>query len=288
MLTPKDQKRDDVLSVGRLRRRYSGPVFAFSERGRPKGASKGWTWSKRQGGREFHLDGPQARKTVSAALTQGSRVWFTISHGIVNEIYYPRVDQACVRDLGFIVTDGDAFFAEVKRDCETVVERIEDGVPAFRLTSTYRGGRVRMINQVIANLRSDSIVLHIRLEDSAKTGLRLFALLAPHLVNAGAHNSGRLGEYKGHDILCAVGAGTHLAMLGSPSFLARSVGFVCASDGWRQLRDHGRLIDQYDSATDGNVALSAELAMGAAAPRFWRSDLAAPRRRPPITRGLRA
>ena len=44
-------------------------------------------------------------------------VWFTISHGIVNEIYYPRVDQVYVRDLGLIV-DGDTFFAEVKRDCQ--------------------------------------------------------------------------------------------------------------------------------------------------------------------------
>ena len=204
-----------------------------------------------------------AKDGVGAALSERSRVWFTISHGIVNEIYYPRVDQACVRDLGLIVTDGAAFFAEVKRDCQTVVERIEDGVPAFRLTSTHRGGRFRMINRVITDPRSDSVVLHIRLEDSSKTGLRVFALLAPHLVNAGAHNNGERGEYKGHEMLCAVGGGTHLAMLANPQFLARSVGFVGASDGWRQLRDHGRLIDQYDTATDGNIALSAELAMGA-------------------------
>ena len=88
-----------------------------------------------------------AKDGVGTALSERSRVWFTISHGIVNEIYYPRVDQACVRDLGLIVTDGDTFFAEVKRDCQTVVERIEDGVPAFRLTSTHRGGRFRMINR---------------------------------------------------------------------------------------------------------------------------------------------
>jgi glucoamylase len=203
-----------------------------------------------------------AKDGIGAALSEGSRVWFTISHGIVNEIYYPRVDQACVRDVGLIVTDGDAFFAEVKRDCETVVERIEDGVPAFRLTSTHRGGRFRLINQVIADPRSDSIVLHIRLEDSSKTGLRMFSLLAPHLVNAGAHNSGQRSEYKGHEILCAFGGGTHLAMLGSPPFLARSVGFVGVSDGWQQLRHHRRLTNQYDTATDGNVALSAELAAG--------------------------
>ena len=204
-----------------------------------------------------------AKDGVGTALSERSRVWFTISHGIINEIYYPRVDQACVRDLGFIVTDGDTFFAEVKRDCQTVVERVEDGVPGFRLTSTHRGGQFRIINSVLTDPRSNSVVLQIRLEDSSKTGLRVFALLAPHLVNAGAHNNGQLGEYKGHDILCAFGGGTHLAMLGSPPFLARSVGFVGASDGWRQLRDHGRLIDQYDTATDGNVALSAELAMGA-------------------------
>jgi glucoamylase len=204
-----------------------------------------------------------AKDGVGTALSERSRVWFTISHGIVNEIYYPRVDQACVRDLGLIVTDGDTFFAEVKRDCQTVVERVEDGVPAFRLVSTHRGGRFRMINRVITDPRSDSVVLHIRLEDSSKTGLRVFALLAPHLVNAGAHNNGQLSEYKGHDILCAFGSGTHLAMLGNPPFLARSVGFVGVSDGWRQIRNHGRLIDQYDTATDGNVALSAELAMGA-------------------------
>ena len=47
-----------------------------------------------------------AKDGVGAALSERSRVWFTISHGIVNEIYYPRVDQACVRDLGLIVTDG--------------------------------------------------------------------------------------------------------------------------------------------------------------------------------------
>jgi GH15 family glucan-1,4-alpha-glucosidase len=95
-----------------------------------------------------------AKDGVGAGLSERSRVWFTISHGIVNEIYYPRVDEACVRDLGFIVTDGDTFFAEVKRDCQTVVERVEDGVPAFRLTSTHRGGRFRMINQAHSGLRS--------------------------------------------------------------------------------------------------------------------------------------
>jgi len=50
-------------------------------------------------------------------LNLHSRVWFTLSHGILNEIYFPRVDQACTRDFGLIVTDGHQFFSEEKRYC---------------------------------------------------------------------------------------------------------------------------------------------------------------------------
>src|ERR671918_30687 len=57
-----------------------------------------------------------AKSGIGTAVSRDSRVWFTLSHGIVNEVYYPRVDHACTRDLGFIVTDGQTFFSEEKRD----------------------------------------------------------------------------------------------------------------------------------------------------------------------------
>jgi GH15 family glucan-1,4-alpha-glucosidase len=43
-------------------------------------------------------------------------VWFTLSHGILDEIYSPRVDYACTRNFGLIVTDGRGYFSEEKRD----------------------------------------------------------------------------------------------------------------------------------------------------------------------------
>src|SRR5690606_10701414 len=36
-----------------------------------------------------------ARSGVGTALSRKSPLWFTLSHGILNEIYYPRVDNAC-------------------------------------------------------------------------------------------------------------------------------------------------------------------------------------------------
>ena len=61
------------------------------------------------------LDLERQERRGHLAQRPASRVWFTLSHGILNEIYYPRVDQACTRDLGLIVTDGQDFFSEEKR-----------------------------------------------------------------------------------------------------------------------------------------------------------------------------
>ena len=53
-----------------------------------------------------------AKTGVGTALSAASQVWFTLSHGILNEIYYPRLDSPCTRDIGLIVTDGRDFFSE--------------------------------------------------------------------------------------------------------------------------------------------------------------------------------
>jgi hypothetical protein len=36
-----------------------------------------------------------------------SRLWFTIGGGVLNEVYYQRVDIPQIRDLGFIVAGPD-------------------------------------------------------------------------------------------------------------------------------------------------------------------------------------
>jgi glucoamylase len=207
-----------------------------------------------------------AKVGVGTALSSVSRVWFTVSHGILNEVYYPRVDQACIRDFGLIVTDGGEFFAEEKRDCSFEVSRMEDGVPAFQIVSTHNGGRFRITKRIVTDPRHDVVLQEIHLEVLEGPPLRLFALLAPHLVNGGAHNSAWTGDYKGARTLFAEGGGTHLALAADRPFAAMSVGFVGASDGWQILQAHGYLADTWDRAVNGNVALTAELPVAGDAP----------------------
>ena len=199
-----------------------------------------------------------AKSGVGTALSPTSQVWFTISHGVLNEVYYPRVDQACTRDFGLIVTDGapGGLFIEEKRDTASVISTIEEGVPAFRLENT---AEACIIDKRVVTDPRYSVLLQQVTFRGARPGLRVFALLAPHLVNGGAHNTAWLGEYKGQQMLFAEGDGTSLALACSTGWAARSVGYVGASDGWTLLRRDGRLDQQYSVAANGNVALSAEV-----------------------------
>src|SRR5665648_78341 len=85
-----------------------------------------------------------AKTAVGTSLNPSSRVWFTISHGISDEIYYPRLDQACTRDMGFIITDGKKYFSEEKRQTRQIIEVLEEGVPAYRLINTSEDNRYRI------------------------------------------------------------------------------------------------------------------------------------------------
>ena len=207
-----------------------------------------------------------AKSGVGTALGAGSRVWFTISHGILNEVYYPRVDQACIRDLGFVVTDGRGFFSEEKRHAAHEIEAVAPGVPAFRLTSTCTEGRYRIEKDVISDPRRDVVLKRIRFTalQGTLSDYSLFALLAPHLGNGGAGNTAFTGEYKGKPVLFAERDGTALALACSADFANRSAGFVGFSDGWQDLSLHHRMEWAWDRAENGNVTLTGEIDLVAA------------------------
>jgi glucoamylase len=207
-----------------------------------------------------------AKSGVGTALTASSRIWFTISHGILNEIYYPRVDIACTRDLGLIVTNRNGYFSEEKRDATHEVNMIEEGVPAFCLVNTAADGRYRIKKKIVTDPRREALLQQISFEalEGAITDYRLFVLIAPHLVNAGAGNTAWVGDYKGTPMLLAAGRrGVSLALASSVPWLARSVGYVGVSDGWQLLSRTGGLDERYRRAENGNVALCGEINLAA-------------------------
>jgi glucoamylase len=205
-----------------------------------------------------------ANKSGIGTALGGSPVWFTLSHGILNEIYAPRMDQAATRDLGLVVTAPDGFFSEEKRHADHETACPVPGVPYYRLVSTCTQARYRIEKEVITDPGRPVVLQRIRF--SALRGrledYRLFCLLAPHLNNHGGGNTGRVDEFDGLPALFASRDGHSLSLLSSTGFRARSVGFVGASDGWQDLVRHGELSWRYTVAENGNVALAGELETG--------------------------
>jgi len=206
-----------------------------------------------------------AKSGVGTALGTTSRVWFTLSHGILNEIYYPRIDQACVRDMGLIVTDGLEFFSEEKRHTASEVRWLEDGIPAFHVVNTCLQGRYRVEKWILTDPRRDALLQKTRFValDGENAVYRLHVLLAPHLGNQGAGNTAWIGEYKGLPMLFAERDRNTLALACSVPWRHRSVGFVGSSDGWQDLVSHKRMNWDYTRAENGNVALTAEVDLAA-------------------------
>ncbi|MGI8783695.1 MAG: glycoside hydrolase family 15 protein [Acidobacteriota bacterium] len=202
-----------------------------------------------------------AKDGVGTAYSASSRVWYTLSSGILNEVYYPTVDRPQIRDLQYLVTDGESFFHEEKRHLHSKLERLSHDALGFRITNTDPEGRYRIIKEVIGDPHQDAVLIHTRLEGEERSlsRLRLYALLAPHIEVGGWGNSGSVMEVPGRKVLAAHKQGTWIALGASVPFSRCSCGYIGASDGWTDLAENFQMDWQFSSAEDGNIALTGEL-----------------------------
>ena len=211
-----------------------------------------------------------AKSGVGTPVNSASRIWFTLSHGILNEIYYPRLDQACTRDMGFIITDGKEFFSEEKRHSTSQLNYFSEGVPAFRLINTCMQSRYQITKEILADPSGDSLLQQttfVPLQGPLEN-YHIYALLAPHLGNKGFNNTAWVGDHKDMPMLFAERNGIALAFASSVPWIKSSVGFVGVSDGWKDIYENKLMTQFYTRAENGNVAMTGEVALKACNGKF--------------------
>ncbi|MEO5964635.1 MAG: glycoside hydrolase family 15 protein [Candidatus Limnocylindrales bacterium] len=197
-----------------------------------------------------------------------SRVWFTVGHGILNEVYWPRVDAPQVRDLGFIVADDAGFWSEVKRDAEVTVRFVRPGIPA--IIAEHRHPRYVLTLRICADDHADVVRIEATLADTRDASdpvrdahpLRLYPLLAPHLGFSGLRNRAWAGTYKARPMLFAEHESSTLVLACDPTPARMSVGYVGTSDGWQDFAANSRMAWTYEAADQGNVAGMVEVVPG--------------------------
>ena len=209
-----------------------------------------------------------AKEGVGTAYAASCRVWFTLWRGVITECYYPTVDLPQIRDLEFLVTDERSFLHEEKRDLEVHTERIEPAL-GYRVINSDPQGRYRLVKEIITEPHLSAVLMNVRLEcDDPKlmSRLKIYALCAPHLNGGGMGNSGATASVAGKKVLVAHRSSGELS--DEPVWLAlapdcpwgkTSVGYVGQSDGWTDLHGDYSMDWEFESAPDGNLALTGEV-----------------------------
>ncbi len=200
-----------------------------------------------------------AKEMVGCSLGT-SRLWFTIGGGIVNEVYYPRVDTPQIRDLGFLVADGRGFWVEVKRLWNHTLTPAADGTPA--VTIVHRHARFELTLRIVPCTHRDALL--VRVELAGEEALKPYALLAPHLGGTGNENLAEVNVSRGRKVLWAKQGPYALALAAADAqqrdaWGRASAGYVGVSDGWQDFNRNGTMSWEYASAGPGNVALMGEL-----------------------------
>jgi glucoamylase len=204
---------------------------------------------------------------VTTALGN-ARLWATVGHGIINEVYWPSTGRPQLRDLGFYLL-GEARWVDLKRVNLYRLSKPKPYLPL--LTVEHTGDDYRLSVEILPDPWRDVLLIRYGIEGPYRLGI----IVAPHLGESGYDNTASVRDGD----LCASALGQPISMCvtADVAMSDQSVGYVGASDGWQDLTRHGRLTFDFTNASRGNVAMSASFAdrQGTVAVGFAEQDRSA-------------
>jgi glucoamylase len=202
-----------------------------------------------------------AKDAVGTAYSASSRAWYTVSHGILNEVYYPTIDRPQIRDMELLITDGETFFHEERRDLEHSFEYIEQGTLAIRVCNSDPQGRYSITKEIISDPHYPVVLTRVQIDGDAELlkRLKVYVLLAPHVDGGGMGNNARIAEVAGKRVALAWKSHTSLALTTDCGFSRASCGYVGQSDGWQDLKQNFQMDWEFGLALEGNISIMGEI-----------------------------
>src|SRR5579863_3235641 len=76
-----------------------------------------------------------AKEAVGTAYSTASHVWYTVAAGILTEVFYTTIDTPQIRDLQFLITDGQPFFHDERRSTVSTIDCIDDASLGFNIVN---------------------------------------------------------------------------------------------------------------------------------------------------------
>jgi glucoamylase len=213
-----------------------------------------------------------AKDGFGTANTIASKVWFTLSDGVLSEVFYPTLDVPNVQMLQLIVVG-----ANVETESQDTIHRTEVLDPralTFRQINTARSGYYTTTKTYVTDPERNTVLIDIQFDSSVAA--RVYVYYDPSLTNSGMHDS----AWTEGNALVAIDGNKASALIASSGFASRdgairapgglpgptnelevSNGYLGTSDGLTELRKNWNRssFTPYARADNGNVVQVAEL-----------------------------
>ncbi len=212
-----------------------------------------WTPGNKQGvGTAFTYDQP-------AGDANPSRVWFGITNGAITEGLYPDVSQANIKSLGVLVSDGASFLADEATDATYTIERLDARTPAYRVTSTDKGGRWAVTKQIVADPQANTILFTVAFTalQGRPEDYHLYLSYTPRIGQSGAGDLSQIagGIAEAWDQQ----AGVYTALAADPAPALLTTGYTRENDLAADLKDFKVDTTYTSTSIPGRLTIGAEL-----------------------------
>ena len=207
-------------------------------------------------GADAHWPGA-AKNGFGTANSLKSKVWFTLSEGLLTEVYYPTLDTPNVQTLQLIIVTPGGRVETEEHDTTHTIEVIDNArSPSFRQHNQAKSGAYSIQKTYAADVNTHSLLIHVSFKPlTPRSGAyKLYVYYDPSLNNSGMHDT----AWSDGDALLASDGDKSSALVADPKLVDTACGYLGASDLLTQLRTTKRVV-RYSRAADGNVVQGARI-----------------------------
>jgi glucoamylase len=221
---------------------------------------------------------PSKKIGFGTSYSTASKVWFTLEGGRLSEVYYPLLDTPSVRNLDFVVTDGQSFAIRAqdaitstrlidpdhgRREENHGWRKAEDKPSSltYQIVNTDTANRWRLITTFITDPSRTTLLIDVEFTSLNGQPYQLYAVYQPQLNNPMVEAPLNESGLTQGTALLASDAQMQVAsaLVASPAFTETSNGYLGTSDGGTDLSQHYKLTAHYSSAPNGTLVQTGRL-----------------------------
>ncbi len=190
-----------------------------------------------------------------------SNVWYTLTRGILTEVYYPDVASPDLRVLQFAITDGKTFVDLEETDTHHSVRLVHPDALIYEQTNTAKNNRYSIQKTYITNPSRHALMMKVTFTaiEGFTRDYQTFLYVNPTLNNGDYQCRAEVREVDGEIRLFTSTPGTSMVVAASCPILEASCGYAGTCDGLAELKEFFELRSVYPSSTDGNLTQIARL-----------------------------